>query len=213
VAKLLPSSSTSTPSGFANSADPPRPGRHLIGRPSACAAWMAIGRNRLITPVCCVPRTARRRGCLRTASARVGAVRYAPRPWSVSRSGVSFCRCSADADRRFRRGQRPISVALWRASSSRSWATLSSSIERPRSRLLRRHRRHFGAATRGPCQVGRFLRNGRPRHLVVAAAELSPGPRLLVGNAGGSGALLALPPLTSEGIGPIMPDCVRCTCT
>ena len=138
--------------------------------------------------------------------------RYAPRPWAVSRSGASFCRCSADADRRFRRGQRPISVALWRASSSRSWATLSSSIERPRSRLLRRHRRHFGAATRGPCQVGRFLRNCRPRHL-VATAELSPGPRLLVGNAGGSSALLAFPPLTSGEIGRKVPDYVRCTCT
>jgi hypothetical protein len=45
VATLLPSSSTSTPFECANSADPPRPGRHLIGRPSAYAARMAIGRR------------------------------------------------------------------------------------------------------------------------------------------------------------------------
>ena len=92
-------------------------------------------------------------------------------------------------------------------------ATLSSSIERPRSRLLRRHRRNFGAATRGRCQVGRFLRNGRPRHLVVATAELSPGPQVLVGNAGGSGELSVFPPLTGGGIGRIVPDYVRCSCT
>ena len=38
MAKLLPSSSTLTPSRFASSADPPPPGRHMIGRRSACTA-------------------------------------------------------------------------------------------------------------------------------------------------------------------------------
>src|SRR5664280_2321775 len=45
AAKLSPSSSTSTPSGFANSADPPRSGRHPSGRPTACATRMATGRK------------------------------------------------------------------------------------------------------------------------------------------------------------------------
>ena len=119
-----------------------------IGHPRCQCKTGRVGISssyRLTTPVCCVPRTARRRGCLRIASARVGACLRCGQGCGARRYGAAFCPASTTQITDYAPGSTPFrSDHGWRRTpcSVRS----DSGYPRRRSRLPMQALGHYRLA-------------------------------------------------------------------